>query len=239
MAASPKHIAKYTDGYRRLYPRTEILLIEATMAGMLFSGVDLTFALYFLNTYTKGHGIEATARQPIVLHMFSNGGGKNAMDLTARLHELHGTLPFDAVIFDSCPGLGDIKGGTQAMSFALPKAKVIRFVGWYMLYLTTLLYVLIITVLGLEDVVTRIRRSLNDVNIVSKNVPRLYLYSKGDTLVHHKDVHAHVEDAMGAGYVDVREEVFTTAPHCVLLNEDADRYWNAVMAVCSAGKVGQ
>lgn len=29
MSAAPKHIAKYTDGYRKLFPNTTILLVEA------------------------------------------------------------------------------------------------------------------------------------------------------------------------------------------------------------------
>ena len=29
MSAAPKHIAKYTDGYQRLFPNTPILLVEA------------------------------------------------------------------------------------------------------------------------------------------------------------------------------------------------------------------
>ena len=69
MGAAPKHVAKYTKGYQELYPDASILLIESTLHGALF-GTDLTAACEFLAPYTK----DVDPEQPILLHMYSNGG---------------------------------------------------------------------------------------------------------------------------------------------------------------------
>lgn len=234
MAAAPKHIAKYTEGYRTLYPQAEILLIQAPLPAMFF-GSDLTGALNYLAQYAEKTEL---TRRPILLHMFSNGGARNACDLTSRLYELYGRNLVDVMVLDCCPGRGDLKGATNAMAYSLPKQPVVRFLGWYMLYATLCIYLVITIVFGFEDIIIRIRRILNDQKILAKGIPRLYLYSKADALVRSQDVHDHVEEALRAGYLGVREEVFTVAPHCALLNEDASRYWDAVKACCSRAKFG-
>ena len=225
MGAAPKHIAKYTDEYRRLYPCADILMIEASVQSMFFR-TDLTAALEVLASHVK----TTDTSQPVLLHMFSNGGANNAINLASQLQERHGKVPFHAVVLDSCPGRGEVESGTRAMAFSLPKMPVVRTVGWYALYAITAFYVLVMTTLGVEDVISRLRRVLIDPEVFGKHMPRLYLYSQKDALVDFHHVHEHVEAASQAGYVDVREEVFDTAPHCALINEDADRYWDAVKA---------
>ncbi|KAK3718702.1 hypothetical protein LTR37_004919 [Vermiconidia calcicola] len=223
-AAATKHVAKYTTGYRQVFPNASILLIQTSLLETLF-GSDLTPACEFLESYMKG---DPNTRKPIVLHMFSNGGANTATWLAARLRKADGRLSFDTLVLDSCPGAKDIVAITRAMSFSLPNQYLLRPIGFYVMFAAGLVYKLFNDVTGHEDPITRIRRDFNDTSIFSKDTPRLYLYSEKDIFVKFQDVRHHAEDARAKGYTTVHEEVFLKAPHCALVNEDEARYWNAV-----------
>lgn len=228
MSAAPKHIQKYTDGYRRLFPDATILLIEARLPSM-FLGSDLTAAGEFLDSYVnKAASDSRTEKQHIALHAFSNGGGNNTVWLAERLIKQYGRLPFDSVIFDSCPGQAELASTTRAITLSLPNQYLLRTIGSYFIYLLVLFYKVINQAIGAENTIAWIRRVLNDATIFAPTTPRLYLYSEGDALVRWQDVHEHAEDARKKGFSVVREEKFFKAPHCALLNEDSSRYWNAV-----------
>ncbi|KAK3715573.1 hypothetical protein LTR37_007061 [Vermiconidia calcicola] len=223
-AAATKHVAKYTTGYRQVFPTASILLIQTSLLETLF-GSDLSPACDFLDSYMKG---DPDTTRPVLLHMFSNGGANTASWLATRLTKADGRLPFDTLVFDSCPGAKDIVAITRAMSFSLPNQYLLRPIGFYVIFAAGLVYKLFNDATGHEDPITRIRRDFNDTRVFSRYTPRLYLYSKKDILVKFQDVHDHAEDARAKGYATVHEEVFLKAPHCALVNEDEARYWNAV-----------
>lgn len=226
LGAAPKHIAKYTNGYKLLFPKSTILLIRAEISGF-FLGSDLTSAcdaiesvIYDSVSETKG---------PIVLHAFSNGGATNAIRLATQLAQRHIRLPFDTLILDSCPGRVELISGTDALAHSLPNQAIIRDLGWYLVFVAFRLYALVFVVFQFENPGSRLRRLLNDPSLLG-STPRLYLYSKGDAIVDFHHIHEHAEEARCRGYAIVREVSFEKAPHCALLNEDSGRYWGAVSA---------
>ena len=231
MGAAQKHIAKYTDGYRRLFPETSILLIEASLPKM-FLGSDLTAACEILDSFLKDAASDSShsISQRIVLVTFSNGGGFNTAWLAERLFKTYGRLPFDRVILDSCPGQAELISTTRAITLSLPNQYLLRLIAPYLVYMAMLVYKVITESMGVENTISWVRRVLNDETMFSPKTPRLYLYSEGDALVYARDVHAHAEEARQRGFTATREEKFLKAPHCALLNEDSDRYWNAVKA---------
>jgi hypothetical protein len=210
MSAAPKHVAKYTQNYHRLYPKAEILWIESTLSGV-WLGSDLTAAVEYLGSHMGKEQSDIDRNlHPVLLHMFSNGGARNATYLATSLYEKLRSVPFHAVILDSCPGLGDVTAAANAMTFSLPSQWLIRTIGWYLLYAWMWTYVSLVITFGYEGIMPWIRRLLNDTDLFSTSSPRLYLYSHGDVLVAASDVHDHVEGAKQAGY-KVREEVFQQA----------------------------
>lgn len=235
MGAAAKHIAKYTNGYRRLFPDASILLIQSTLQNM-FVGSDLTAAREVVNSFIK----LSNGNDPyIVLHACSNGGARNATWMAERLLETHSSLPFRSLILDCCPGKGDPKTATEAVSLSLPKQRLVRIVGSWALYAAFTAMMVIYTILGWEDSVTEIRRKLNDANVFSNETPRLYVYSENDVLVKWQHVHEHAEDAKEKGYA-VKEERFKKAAHVALLMEDSEKYWKAVQDhICSTRKTRQ
>ena len=230
LSASYKHIAKYTDGYRRLFPNASILLIEARLPNMIL-GSDLTAVGEFLDSYLNDASSDSSNNEPfVVLHAFSNGGANNTTWLAERLLEQNSRLLFYSVIFDSCPGQAELASATRAITLSLPNQYLLRTVGWYFVYALVFVYKVIIEAMGAENTIARIRRVLNDPTIFSLATSRLYVYSEGDVLVDWRDVHNHAEDARKKGFTAIHEEKFSKAPHCALLNEDSSRYWDAVRA---------
>jgi len=66
----------------------------------------------------------------------------------------------------------------------------------------------------------------------SKATPRLYIYSKSDTMCLAKNVERHIESARSLGY-DLSVEVFEKSPHVAHARTDPDRYWNAIRQIWS------
>ena len=228
MGAAPKHIAKYIDGHKRLFPNTSILVIESTLPNMLL-GADLGPACEVIESFAKDASLKPNHNEDpyIVLQASSNGGATNASWLASSLLKTNEKLPFRRIIMDCCPGKGEVKPATEAMTTQLPKLPLVRTLGSWFFYSACIVFVAIFTSMGWEDGVTRLRRRFNDATIFSTEVPRLYLYSEKDVLVKWQHVHEHAEDARIKGY-SVREEKFTKAAHAALLTEDSVRYWNAV-----------
>ena len=228
MGAAPKHIAKYTDGHQRLFPNTSILLIESTLPNMLL-GADLAPACEVIESFAKDTSLRPndTENPYIILQACSNGGATNASWLANSLLKTNERLPFRRIILDCCPGKGEVKGATEAMTMQLPKQPLVQLLGSWFLYSACVLFVAIYTTMGWEDGLTKLRRRLNDPTVFSTEVPRLYMYSEQDALVNWQHVHEHAEDARQKGY-SVREEKFSKAAHVALLMEDSERYWNAV-----------
>ena len=231
MGAASKHIAKYTNGYQRLFPEAAILLIQSSLSGM-FLGCDLDPAFEVIQSYIQDSQADSKkdVKRLIVLHAFSNGGASNAIWLAKQLLQTHDELPFDSLILDSCPGRAKLASGTRAVTLSLPNQYLVRVVGWYVVCAALFTYMLVFNALSIEDDITRLRRSLNDAKLFSQKLPKPYIHSKADLMVDSRHVHEHAEEARQRGYATVREELFESAPHCALLNEDSERYWTNVKA---------
>ena len=221
-------MAKYIDGHKRFFPDASILLIESTLPNMLL-GADLARACEVIESFAKDTSLKPNDHEDpyIILQACSNGGTTNASWLASSLLKTNEKLPFRRIILDCCPGKGEVKGATEAMTMQLPKSPLVQILGSWFFYSACVLFVAIYTTMGWEDGLTRLRRRFNDATVFSTEVPRLYMYSENDALVSWQHVHEHAEDARQKGY-SVREERFLKAAHAALLMDDSVRYWNAV-----------
>jgi pimeloyl-ACP methyl ester carboxylesterase len=244
MAAAPRHIAKYTEGYRRMFPAATILLIQSyystvgatdnSMVNRLQPAVDV------IKSFTPATGPIG----PLTLHCFSNGGGIIATHLALHLKDHRGNRKlFDRIIFECLPSRANVSQGVSAISYSLPKQFLIRFIGRLLFRIWFWAGLQWCWISGKEDILTKERRRLNaissddrDGKLWNPTTPRLYLYSRADALVDAKDVHDHAEDARRVGFTEVKEEVFETAPHCNLPSEDHARYWRIVEEWIDSGK---
>ncbi|EME85490.1 uncharacterized protein MYCFIDRAFT_161165 [Pseudocercospora fijiensis CIRAD86] len=234
MAAAPKHIAKYTAGYQKLFPFATILLIQSSMIDMTASDAKMVKRLEMARHVIEFDAFDADGDKSgiIHLHAFSNGGGTVATHLALSLWNSRDRKPtriWNKVVFECLPGRPRAEQAVTAISYSLPSNWLVRIVGRFLIRVYIYSGLFLCWLLRREDMLTRERRRLNAIpSNTSGPVPRLYMYSKADPIVSAIDCHDHAVEARKIGFKEVHEEVFEKAPHCGLPREDPERYWGII-----------
>nr|POE69029.1 transmembrane protein 53 [Quercus suber] len=241
MGAAPKHIAKYTEAYKKQFPDAEILLVQSSMSTVLRGGLDMTAACSVVRSHldprNEQNAIQTASTGKILWHASSNGGAMTAVNLLRELQHQHSfpRLPPSAarLVLDCAPGKPEISGSVRAVMLQLPKSSMVfRLLATALVYAISVTYLLVYSVLRWDFPLTQTRRDLNNADrFFPHDAPRLYIYSKGDALVPWHHISEHVREARRLGYSAVKEEIFEKAQHCFLVAEDAKRYWDAVVKV--------
>ncbi|KAF2756403.1 hypothetical protein EJ05DRAFT_477562 [Pseudovirgaria hyperparasitica] len=230
MGAASKHIAKYTDGYKTLFPSAAILLVRNNLSDMLFaSRADkrLDPALSVIRKYAQTR--HSKAPPMILIHSFSNGGANQLISLsTLFLAAEHRPIPARALILDSSPGTATWQRSHAAITLSLPRNNpLIRILGALLVHALLLAVALYHILTRSEHRITTNNRLLNDPALVDRRARRVYAYSRADVMVGWEDVerHAGVAREKGWGVELVRFEGSAHAGHVL---EDRARYWAAV-----------
>jgi hypothetical protein len=232
MSANRKHIAKYTQQYRQQYEHADILVVESGVLDMVYRTIQsqqtrLRPARDILLSHLSST-VQDPGQQGAVLHMFSNGGAQCAVQLAAMLPPDIRRHAFSTIILDSCPGTATYQRTVHAMSLSMPKTPVAEILGPPILHLVLCIIFLALFITGAEDVITRIRKQLNDGELFGHDVPRLYVYSKADQLVPWQDVKSHADDSRREGYVRTGEVMFEASAHCAHALSHKYEYWGAI-----------
>ena len=236
MDARPRHIAKYTAGYEKLYPSARIVAITTT-------SFDAVFTTWAASHKRVEPVLEVLYALPpdarLLLHFFSNGGSFTSTMIARKYQETMGKrLPTTALVLDSTPGRATYEATVRAFAVALPKNPVIKAIGTLVLRLAFFLFRLAYFLNGLMvqeghlDLVERVRVDLNSMNLMDVNCPRLYIYSEADDMVAWQFVEEHVQEAEKLGYA-VDTEKYMDSGHCGHLTMDPKRYWMAVQRLWS------
>ncbi|KAK5939319.1 hypothetical protein PMZ80_008623 [Knufia obscura] len=255
--ALPKHIAKYTNAYQRLYPDTPILLLKQDGPDLMWRPnawqmTNLKPAVDIVKAAENGKN----SRLKVLMHVWSNGGSFTACQLadayaaSARA-ESSGPgwvagpvtlLPISALVIDSAPSIPDMRSGFVAMSQGMPSSLPgpVRKVGGALMYSFMLSASVAGRILGVEGVITGMRRKLNDAYgaFMVRGVRRVYIYSESDELVPWRHVEMHAREARnvldkrvaGSGKEQVKLEKFVASRHVGHVMVDAGRYWDIVKA---------
>jgi hypothetical protein len=232
MGAAPKHIAKYTVAYRKLFPTARIVLVRNEIGDFFRSDAIYTKLLSPAIDVAKQH---VDAGGQVLVHSFSNGGGNQLVEFAKAWTKREGSpLPMRAQVIDSAPGNGDWLRSHKAMATSLP-----RFWLWRMLGSVTIhLFLAVLFVIGKlgrrERIMDVMRRQLNDASLFNKRAPRVYLYSKADEMVGHDEVEEHADQAEAQGWKVTRVR-FERSPHAGHIREDEGRYWSAVQEAWEEG----
>ncbi|BGP39390.1 hypothetical protein JCM10449v2_003328 [Rhodotorula kratochvilovae] len=240
MGAQLKHVEKYVETYRKLYPTSAILLLRSSEADFFRSSTlvrALSPAVDVLRARTSGY--TAGPSSGLLVHAFSNGGcltlkmlnellraeGKtdDAQPLVAAAKQLLAR----AIVLDSCPGLQNFKGTIAAFTAGVKSP----FVKVPLVAILTVVF----GALRLWDIIKRQPPILSRLSSYLNSsafpaVPRLYLYSDIDKLVPCADVERHAAAARAAG-VEVRTERFDGTPHVAHARVEPERYWGAIQEV--------
>lgn len=138
-----------------------------------------------------------------------------------------------ALIFDSCPGVGNLK--TIKLAFrAVIKNPIIRFIA------LTFLYTMHFIRLGLSLLLGKRVMIMENLQIelwnprvlpwMGLHTPRLYLFSRKDKLIPWQDVTRHADTAKERG-MDVHCELFEESEHVAHIRVEPERYWSSVQMV--------
>ncbi|KAF2106898.1 hypothetical protein BDV96DRAFT_309854 [Lophiotrema nucula] len=239
MGAAPKHIAKYSVAYRKLFPNARILLVRCELPDMFHSRAQYrklqAAALNVVAEHVKG-SVEQGG--DVLVHSSSNGGGKQVIEFSKSWKEMYGEpLSMRTQILDSSPGIGDWQKSHAAISLSLPRNLFFKLFGSFLVHSFLLITFVINTLLRRENDILVLRRELNDTTLFSTKAPRVYLYSKADAMVGHEEVEEHADEAAGEGW-DVQKVRFENSPHAGHVREDEGKYWGAVMDAWNKGPKG-
>lgn len=241
--ATAKRIEKYTQGYHRLWPCSNMLLIRTTLSEYLIqNSTSLCRRLRPAQREIRRLGLEIQGRDKnrgesengeVLLHIFSLGGSNTATQLLESMNAIlattghQGPVPLRQIILDSCPGDLDICRSHRAGAHSLPNGSLLKPLG------SAALFVLAVALAGMEatglrtPLAKRVRSQLNDPEIFSARAARLYLASEADDIVDVRDVEEHRNQAVAKGFAaDILR--FHKAGHCSLIVEDGTAYWNAI-----------
>ncbi|KAL0945482.1 hypothetical protein HGRIS_000968 [Hohenbuehelia grisea] len=252
MGAKLPHLFKYTKVYEERYPEAEILLVRSEP--MFFLRPERTNQSHLLPlaerlkqlgciSYPEPHqGSESNSNdsgpiqrpsQPrILVHVFSNGGTAQVATLGRLLNKLGATSPsnlISALVIDSSPGSNGLSSTLLAFG-GLVKNPFLRF--FLKSFITSLYFCLYI--LGVVfrrsfplDVLRRALLSPSLLPWMTKDTPRLYVYSRTDELIPADQVEAQARQSTDAG-LRTQTEVFDESPHVAHARTDPKRYWGAV-----------
>ena len=230
--ANIRHLAKFTDGYRRLFPSAKIVLVTAETMETFF-GSQKTAQSHVRSTMSEVFDHKDGSGK-VLIHVFSNSGGINLEAAYLTYHELHSTsepLPATGVIFDSTPGgkffWKEFPRWSRGVYAGLaPVVPLPGFITMAFAWTWVLLVMGMPMLLGYENTVSRVSRFVNDPRNI-KDSGRLYLYSKVDPLIDWRNVEDAAAKATANGF-DVHLARFEDSKHCAHMRMYPEKYWGAV-----------
>ena len=217
-----KHITKYADGYRVLYPTISILVLLNRQAhftlqhGALKRSVRAGLELVPQSTLTDGSSL--------CIHAFSNGGCFTLTKIMDAMRPV--VLKPRWVIFDSSPGIPTLR--SNIMSFTMiTRWRILKAMVALLVLMTLGIYKVLNLCLRLRDLPTRMREQLNSELFINRSVPRMYLYSIADKLIDYRSVEAHMADAAARGYA-VESKRWDGSAHVNHMRDHPVEYWETI-----------
>lgn len=236
----PQHVAKYADGYRKLFPRAKQVVVLSPIAKAMFTSRGqrrghMTPVVNYLFGSPDGKvaGV-APSGSKILIHAMSNTGAINyAATLDAYLERFKTAMSHKLIVMDSTPGgtnltWANLKRWSRAMALGTAKWFPWPFVVtqsiWGFFLLLNSLY---LWVRRLQHAGAWSRVASKQEAYATKDARRLYMYSKEDDLIGYKDIVEHADDSKKLGYaVDTKE--FYGSGHVGHMRMHADEYWASI-----------
>ncbi|MCJ1422273.1 hypothetical protein MMC29_000153 [Sticta canariensis] len=210
MSAHPIHISKYILGYRARYPASRAPPLDLFYRRPSTQRRRIAPAVFVVLS-----SCSAICHEPeIILHVFSNGGSHQTLNLLRAYGETNSSpFPSHVRIFDSCAGRATFKRSVLALSSALPAFPSAHLVLLLLIYIVISIYWVVFVPFGIPDPAERVRRALRSRVFIPEETKRCYIYSETDPMIGRRDVEAHAQLASGEGFV-VQHVKFFGGGHC-------------------------
>ncbi|KIY62086.1 hypothetical protein CYLTODRAFT_459295 [Cylindrobasidium torrendii FP15055 ss-10] len=234
LGGSLRHVQRYTRPYEKLYPHATQIIVtnpakfwwitEAQRRKVLRPAVDLLLTLGCTGS-TSESTLPTDQRPRILTHAFSNGGSYSLAMLGSML-SIPATAAKEssepsALILDSTPGLVTLKQAMTAfgMSIRSSMSIIVAFGVWLRWQFQR------------KPDPARLKEWLllpSPLPWLKRDSPRLYVYSKPDTILDWKQVQAHAKTCREQLGYPVEDLVFEDTQHVAHARMHPDEYWEAV-----------
>jgi hypothetical protein len=238
--AVPKHIMKYVDTYRDMFPLAHIIVVTGDYYSAMFDKVS-TLAekvspaiKYIFDPTLSAARPNSASNERLLLHAMSNVGMSRYVASLWAYQKLVGIstakLPYDLLIFDSTPGTGAADPLRWSIALAhswkdrspLPMAVMQPI---YYVFVTA--RYLLALAQGRGDMNHRLRNLPNDTERATTAAPRLYMYGIKDQLIEWREVERHMAESAKLGF-KCETEVFQDSNHVSHMRVEPQKYWGAV-----------
>ncbi|KAF1948690.1 indole-diterpene biosynthesis protein-like protein PaxU [Byssothecium circinans] len=237
LGAADKHIAKYTELYKKQIETASILLLKSEISSMISPYKKQQKAmepamLPILNLLQRCKDSQTNPK--ILLHIFSNGGINSATHLLIDLRRALSTpLPIVGIICDSVPTGAGYRKTYNAFMYSFPQTFPANIVAAITVHTLLSLLFLCVAMGRYEYPEDFWRKAILDRELVGSN--RIcYVASKADAQTDWRDVVAHAGTARREGW-EVREVILEDTAHCNHLRGDPGMYCDLVVRVWGGG----
>lgn len=234
----PKHVVKYTDGFRALYPRAKQILVLSPIAKAMFTDLHQRTQLMVpivKELFPEGPSAEGAPRT-ILAHTMSNTGAVNYAATINAFKEMHDApFPHQLLSMDSTPGSTDLSADNLVRWSRAMALGTAGFFPWPFLVTQSIFGLFLLAsgthgaIIGRESAGTWSRKAANNEAWETKLARKLYMYSKEDDLIRWQDIEVHVAETRRLGWqADV--EVFAGTGHVGHMRQHGEQYWAAIRA---------
>ncbi|CAE6430757.1 unnamed protein product [Rhizoctonia solani] len=252
MDAQLPHLYKYTEQYNKIYPGATQILVRTYQSYFWKSEAARSASVFPATKLLRDAGINehtAAEKSGLLVHTFSNGGALAQTSLARVIagflpsNTTAAALPAQAYIYDSLPGIIDLRVTTLAFTAPIRNPalrSLAKLVVGAIYILGSIWRSTIGAVLGkTEDTFTQLHRELNEPSLLSQRVPRTYIYSDVDELIPSESVEEHAKKAReligrDAGPKLVKLVKFEGSSHVAHARKDGKRYWDEVVRTWEA-----
>ncbi|KAI0877229.1 hypothetical protein GGS24DRAFT_448570 [Hypoxylon argillaceum] len=232
---SPKHVAKYSEGYHALFPSARIVvIINPILAAATHTLPKRTESM--LPLIDTCFPAKDDASERVIMHIMSNTGGIYAAATLNAYRERHGldaTLPHHLCVSDSTPGglhfPTEVWRWSRAMAMGVPKWFPLPFKFSQALCAAFLFLVNYLAIaVGIEPSGPHSARIFTEHAFATPRALRLFCYSKEDDLIYWEDLEEQAATARSKGYTTVLEE-FKGSPHVGHMRMHPEQYWGTIL----------
>lgn len=232
----PKHVAKYAEGFRVIYPRAKQILVLSPISKAMFNDLGQRSQLMMpvvKELFPEGPDAEGVPKT-ILAHTMSNTGAVNYAATANAFKELYkAPFPHQLLSMDSTPGSTTLSWSNLVRWSRAMALGTAGFFPWpFSVTQSIWAFFLLINgtyegLIGRESAGGWSRRAANDDAYEAKGARKLYMYSKEDDLIGWEDIEEHVAETRKLGWqADV--EVFEGSGHVGHMRMHGEQYWKAI-----------
>jgi hypothetical protein len=231
--APPKHVSKFTQGYRELFPYAKQIAVLSPISQGFFDHVSKRTEDMMPVVNELFPKDRANPSDMILLHCLSNSGvGNYSSTLNAYKELYNAPMPHILTVYDSAPGQtkptwSNLRRWSKAMAMG-PAAKL----PWPFFITQSFCIGFFIFIHLFDFVVGResspkfCKRLLFDEEWESKDSTRLFIYGKKDILIPAEHIEEHIANGMKLGY-KTESQIFESG-HVDHMRKNPEKYWETI-----------